>query len=276
MKTLLFFSCIALLFSGCPQKKSVDKPQEVSITSTDTKERDAVRSAISEKESKAAASVAAARRANESNPDGNPKTATEAELNLASQNLPAPSPADLNAALERVNAALRGDLKTAQSSWLKAEKENASLSERLAKAEELAKKKDDENALKLSLRESEWKKAFSAKEAEMRDAVNAERQKAEAEMKRLIGYFFFGFSAICIVAGVACLTVLSSLAFVGPKVIAGLFISAACLSGTGVLLIRAMSSPWISRGVGICAVLAIATLAIAYANHKHGETTATK
>ena len=212
----------------------------------------------------ASAAAQAASQANEANPAGLPQQAVTGELGVIKANLPAPDAKDLSEALGRVNAALRGDLSQATDGWRKAEIEAAKL---LAESsQERARSKAE-----IESREEKWKATYAKQDQAMRDAVASERQKAEAEMKRLIGYFFFGFSALCIVAGVACLTVLSGLGFVGPKVIAGCFLSAACLSGVGVLLIRALSSPWIGRGVAIAAVVALITLAFAYANHHNAK-----
>jgi len=225
--------------------------------------------------SKAAASVQGAIRANASNPEGAPKATTAGELSVAAANLPAPTPADLAASLERVNAGLRGDLKTAQDGWRKAEVDAQKLSHEIALADQAAQRERDENAAKLNARESEWTAAFARLKADADERVKQAQAQAEAEMKRLIGYFFFGGAALCILAGVACLSLFSSMAFVGPKVIAGCFIAGGALAGTGVLLIRALNSPWIGRGVGIAAVVGLIVFALAYANHKHAEATQT-
>ncbi len=71
--------------------------------------------------SHAAAAVNAAQAANQANPDGLPKTATAGELSVADANLPPAKTEDAREALARVNAALTGELATAQKAWNDAE-----------------------------------------------------------------------------------------------------------------------------------------------------------
>lgn len=266
---LLLVPLLLLGVTGCNTKAPVTPPPPVQATVAPGPAAAQVSTIEAERASQAAASVAAAKTANAANPDGAPKTATQAELSIAEANLDKPKPEHAAAALERVNAALRGDLATAQSLWTRAEKDASSLREQLAAANAKAVLEAAAAADKFNKREQEWTLKFDElkRDADAREAKA--RQEAEAEMKRMIGYFFFGFSALCIVAGVACMTVLSAMAFVGPKVILGCFLSAAVLAATGVLLIRAMNSPWIGYGVAIVAVLATVTIVLAYANHKH-------
>ncbi|HVU38087.1 MAG TPA: hypothetical protein VHC95_07110 [Opitutales bacterium] len=77
--------------------------------------------------SHAAAAVQAAQTANQANPEGLPKTATAGELGVANANLPEPKPEDAREALARVNAALTGQLATAQAAWAKAEAQGNAL-----------------------------------------------------------------------------------------------------------------------------------------------------
>lgn len=271
MKLLLSLLCSVMLLSvtGCRTDAPVIPPPPVQATVMPGPAAAQVSTIEAERASQAAASVAAAKTANAANPDGAPKTATNAELSIAESNMDKPKPEHAAAALERVNVALRGDLSTAQTLWNRAEKEASSLREQLSAANAKAVLEANAAADKFNKREQEWTLKFNDLKRDADEREAKARQEAEAEMKRLIGYFFFGFSALCIVAGVACMTLLSSMAFVGPKVVLGCFLSAGTLAGTGVLLIRAMNSPWIGYGVAIVAVIAVVTFALAYANHKH-------
>ena len=222
--------------------------------------------------SKAAAYAAAAGHANESNAPGPAREATAAELSIVSANLPAPSPVDAAAALERVNAALRGDIETARKGWTEAQTEAQKLSADLTAARSAAQAEREANARQWQAKQTEWQTALESSRREADARVVAERAKAEADMRRLIGYIFFGGCALSVAVGVACLTVLSGLAFVGAKLVAGCFILSGILAAVGVGLIQALQHTWIIYAEGAAAVVAVVVVVFAYANHWHANT----
>lgn len=269
MKYLISVVCLFLV--ACGEKNGPTQPPATVMSPQPSGPSVKAGAIESERVSRAAASVRAAQSAVEATAEGLPKAAATGELKVAAANLPEPGPGDLAAAMDRVNAALSGDLKTANSGWKKAEIEAAKLSTELAQAKLDAERQAKADADKFNRREAEWTASFAKLKADSEAAVLQAKAEAERDMKRLIGYIFFGGAALCVAAGIALLTVLSGLAFVGPKVVLGVFGTAAGLAGTGVLLIRALNSPWIGRGIMATAVIALIAIILAYANHRHSK-----
>lgn len=126
MRTFTFFS-VTLLAAIVP-KACTTTPAPTQVRSAS-----ALGEAKDDQASKAAASVAAARTANQQNPDSPAKSAVEGELSVAASNLPLPKEADAKEADARVALALTGEIAKAQLAWAKAR----------ADADVLAKKVDD-------------------------------------------------------------------------------------------------------------------------------------
>jgi hypothetical protein len=266
----LLMVLMLLLIAGC-KTDEVRPPASITVQPMPGPAQSIADKIIDASISKASAAAMAAQRANADNPDGLAKSVVSGELNVVVANLPTPTTRDREDALVRIAAGLRGDLETAEAGWKSEIQEAVKAQAALAAAQEAASRERQANADKLASLQAQWTATFEQMKKDKEAAIQAERIKSEAETKRLIGYIFFGLSALCIVAGIACLTLCAGLPFVGPKVVAGLFVSAGCLSATGVLLIRAMNSPWIGRGVAIAAVVAVITFALAYANNHHAK-----
>jgi hypothetical protein len=203
--------------------------------------------------------VAAAAQANDANPPGPPKEATAGELTVAASSLPPPAAADLVAAQARVEAALRGDLAAARKLWTAAGLDAAKLRERIAEADAAKIKEQAASAAKIS-------KMISDHATEL-DRV---RREEEAKSQRLLGWIFYGGGAVLVLLGIACLTVLSSVPIVGPKVAASLIAAGFAAIACGRAVQWMLSHPWaIVAAIGIPISVAAA---LGIANHHAAKT----
>lgn len=246
---------IALLASGC----STFRPAPVVVaptTGTATAAADTLDLAA---QSRAAAAVAAAAVANDANPPGPPREATAGELTVAASSLPPPAAADLVAAQARVEAALRGDLAAARKLWTSAGLDAAKLRERIAAADAAAVREQAASAAKIS--------RMIADHATELDRV---RREEEAKGQRLLGWIFYGGGAALVLLGIACLTVLSSVPIVGPKVAASLIAAGFAAIACGRAVAWMMAHP-VAIVAAIAVPLAVA-VALAIANHHNAKT----
>jgi hypothetical protein len=252
----LFFLLI-LLLSGC----SLFRPAPIVITPQQGSAAVRAEALDTAAQSRAAAAVSAAARANEANPAGAPRESTAGELGTAAANLPQPSPADLAAALSRVEAGLRGDLDSARRQWASAQGDAAGLRLQIVAAAAAA----ERERLASSASLEKLKADFATQ-------LTAERRRAEADQQRLLGWIFYGGGAVLVLLGIGCLTVFASLPIVGPRVAASLIAAGFASIACGRAVAWMLAHPW-AIVAGIAIPLAAAA-ALAMANHHHHHASA--
>lgn len=250
-----------LLFKGCVMPPKPTPPP------ADVPSAGALAGAGSAQESKVSASVAAARKANESNPAGVAKDAVEKELSVAAANLHPATAADADEAFGRVKLALAGDAARANLAWAGAVQNGLEL---MQKVNDLQAKVDQEKA-KAAADLAQLRKDY---EQQVKDAHDEERRKADQKLNLILQLLTFGGGALSLV-GAGVVTVLAgSIPILGPNIARALGLAGATLFSLG-LLIRSVdrfvdSHPYIFWGglvlVGLCAV---AAAALAYSNHHH-------
>lgn len=223
----------------------------------------ALKAATSDQSSKASAAVQGATLANQSNPEGMPKTAVAGELTVATANLPLPTDQDRLEALQRVNAALSGDLAGAKASWLKATSDAALLSDKV-------------RALEAQV-EAERLAAAQELQRQLATARNEERQKAEAAQRKLLGLIFYGFGALLVAAGAAMLLLGAQIPFLGPRAALSAGGAGIALIATGVATNELLNHAWVIWvGLATTAIALAVSGALLYSNHQHGTPPQTK
>lgn len=265
-----FFAIAALcLLTGClgPFRHKVTPPAPISISGVPAPSDAKASKIIDDAASKVSASVRAAARANDANPDGAAKTATAGELSVAQSILPEPSAADAAAAFERVNNALRGDLTKAQAQWQQASGEAATLRANLASSQAAAERERADAAAKLNAREAEWSATFQKLQADADARVVAAKAQAEAEQRRLLNWIFHGVGAACVVLGILSLTLLSSIPQLGSKIGWGLICAGVSSISFGIAVDWVLSHPWIP--VVVIGALLLVCAVLFVANHWH-------
>lgn len=188
-------------------------------------------------QSKAAAAVAAAQLANSHNPEGLPKEATDRELTVAAAALPAPEPADLTEANERVMLVLAGRLEDAAKRYAAAESEAARLRQQIERE-----RAESEARIKQILADSERR-------------VKAAQEQAEREAYLRVVTVFAGIGGIIAVGGLA-------LALTGWNRMGVLGIPAGILIGGSGLL---WGKPWFLWTVGGGVILTCVAIGIWWA-----------
>lgn len=184
---------------------------------------------------------------NEQNPEGPAKEAVRGNLTVAKAGLPAPAPADAKAASKLSGLFFAGQMLAAM-------------------------QLQQEHAGELARLRAQMDRERAEAKAKLEAEIARIKSEAEEKTRRLIGSIFFGGAALALVAGVLCLTVFRGVPMIGPKLIAGCFVLAGVLSGTGIAILKAMQSPWIVyTGLGIAGAVVVAVVVLAYVNHWHGK-----
>jgi hypothetical protein len=262
------FAGLALL--GSCSHRTVSPPAPIIVTGQAAPSDAKAGKLVDDAASKVSASVRAAEHANALSAESPAKSAVAGELSVAHAILPEPSATDAGEALERVNAALRGDLVKAQTGWQAAAGEAAKLRADLTSTQAAAQRERDEAAAQLNARESLWSAKFTEIQKQADERVASAKAAAEAEQRHLLNIIFHGGGAILVLAGIACLTVLLSLPLAGPKVGCGLIAAGAFSISAGIAVNWMLAHPWVPI-VGVCVPL-FAALALAYSNHWHAKT----
>lgn len=258
-----------LLLSGCASPfHRIHTPSPLTVTATPGPSAERVDRLSQASQSKAAAATRAAQKANEQSTDSAPKTVVAGELSVVAANLPEPRAEDLVIALDRANAGLRGDLKTAQAGWNSAQSEAVQLRTQLSQAQLDATKEREQSAAVQNAREAQWKATFDKLQKEADERVRLAQEKAEQEQRHMLNWIFHGAGAVLVLLGVLCFTLFSSLPFAGPKVGMSLIAAGAASISAGIAVNWVLSHPWIM--VIIIGVPLIGAAVLAYANHWHG------
>jgi hypothetical protein len=227
----------------------------------------ALSSATSDQLSKAAAAVHAAAAGNQQNTDTRTQPAVAGELSVAAANLPQPKAKDSAEAMARLNAALSGDLVTAQAGWTKALGDAASLSARVHDLEAQVTKERTDAAAELA-------RQLSAKDAEIAAAKDKAKREADAKLNFWLQIGCFGGCALCFIVAVASLQLAATVPFFGPMITRCAAIAGGILLALG-LIIRSVDRfvdqhPQLFVGALITVgVAAVAAGALAYSNHQH-------
>ena len=251
---LLIALLLGLLAGGCATAPTVVAPQAgTAAAHADTLDTSA--------QSKAAAAAQAAQHANAENTPGAAQESTAGELGVVVANLPAPTAEDLAAALARVEIGLRGDLAEARKQWAQAQGEAAQLRKQLAAADAAALKEQADSAAKIT-------KMIADHKAEL-DRV---RSEAEERQQCILGLMFYGGGGLCILLGIGCLTVFSSLPIAGPKVAASLIAAGFAAIAAGRAVQWMLDHPWAI--VAAIVLPLVAAIALAVANHHHATVAA--
>jgi hypothetical protein len=195
---------LALLLCGC-EHEDVTPIIVQPVTPTQVK----VDEAQEERQSVAAANVQAARGANELNPEGNPKAAVEGALSVAQASLPDPRPEHAAKALADVNAALRGDLKTANAAWAQAIAERKQADSELVALQKILDAERRTNAEALRDRDSALLRTINDLKADIQrqkdEAKNAVLKDQVLYLNIAGGLFALGFGVATAFGGIATL-----------------------------------------------------------------------
>lgn len=159
-------------------------------------------------------------------------------------------------AMVPVAAALAGKLVEATNGWNKAQTDAAAFKLRIDQLEDQVKQERVAAAAELT--------------RQLQQARDDERSKAEAQIRAIVSWLFFGFGLVCEIAAAIIFFYAGSVPQLGPKaaLLAG---SAGVVSiGTGIAVLELLSHPTVVWwGIGIVLALVAGALALVYSNHQH-------
>ena len=203
-------------------------------------------SAVEKRGADAAASVAAAREVNATQPPGQPTTFVDRELGVASANLPPPAPVALAAANERKLATLSTNLAQMEKLYGAAQSD----AEASRKAAAAAATKASEAAAALVTAERSYAATLEKNRAENQAAIDAANRKADEaiakardEQNRTMVHIFVGLGVLCILAGIGLAVASSGTSVWRSSICAGCGV---CCFGVA----RLISHPWFWPALG--------------------------
>lgn len=105
------------------------------------------------------------------------------------------------------------------------------------------------------------------------DLANA-NAAADAKVKSIVSYIFFGIAALCILGAIAVGMLAASYPLFGPKAAVALGLAGITSGATGVGIIKLMDVSAMYWGIGAIVLLIIVALVLVYSNHSHATTPA--
>lgn len=137
---------------------------------------------------------------------------------------------------------------------------------------------DQNDALKGKLSDLQTTQTVQLKELKSEQALQLANAQAEADakVKSIVSYIFFGLAAICILGAIAVGMLAASYPLFGPKAAMALGAAGITSGAVGVAIIKLMDVSVMYWGIGAIVLLISIALVLVYSNHSHATSSPTK